>query len=82
MFVFFLCFQNHQKNITEAELNAVEDKLRKDSNKSFDNFVEFLFYPEEAIRLYLQSNSHVLKLREIQEEEIKQIEGHIIFEKY
>ncbi len=68
-----------RKKITEAEYEAAADKLREQSNKVFGNLVEHLFYPEEAIRAFLKSGSHVLKLRQYEKDEIRQISGHNVF---
>lgn len=68
-----------RKNITSAEYKARSSRLRSKSNRVFDNMVEEIFYPEEAVRIFLKSRSHVIKLKKYSEEEIQQIKGYKIF---
>lgn len=74
-----ISYSLERKEITEEEYDIAEEKLREQYDRGFDNIVEYLFYPHEAIRAFLKSRSHVLKLRKYGKEEIRQIEGHKLF---
>jgi hypothetical protein len=60
----------------EMERNKAEDKLRERHKGNFNNIVEYYFYPNEAIRLFLKSRSPVLKLKEYSSEKMQEISGH------
>lgn len=66
------------KDFSEKERDIASDQLRKRHHRGFDNLIEYLFYPNEAIRLFLKSSSPVLKLMEYDNDEIKNITGHKI----
>ena len=59
----------------QHEFESVSKKLRHESNKRFDNLIDLLYYPEQAVHQFLKSRSHVLKLRSVSEEELDTIEG-------
>lgn len=68
-----------RKEITEEEYNSAADKLREKHDRNFGNIVEYVFYPHEAIRAFLKSRSHVLKLRKYEKDGIRQIAGYKLF---
>lgn len=71
-----------RKKITEKQYDATANKLRKQYKGEFGNILEYYSYPHEAIRAYLRARSHVLKLREYRDVEIKQLNGTVIFEEH
>lgn len=75
-----IAYSLKRKVITEKKYNALAAKLRNEHKGSFGNHTEYYFYPHTAIHIFLKSGSHVLKLREYVEEEMKQIEGYLAFE--
>ncbi|MRG45407.1 hypothetical protein GFS24_09790 [Chitinophaga sp. SYP-B3965] len=68
-----------RKEITEKEYDLAAGKLRKEHGRGFGNIVEYYSYPKEAIRSFLKSRSHVLKLRTDTKDEIEQIAGYKLF---
>jgi hypothetical protein len=74
-----LAYSLRQKEITDEEYESAADKLREQYSRGFGNMVEDLFYPYEAIRTFLKSRSHVLKLTKYEKDEIKQIVGYRLF---
>lgn len=75
-----IAYSLSRKKMTEKQYDAAADKLRKQHKGAFGNIVAYYSYPHEAIRAYLKARSHVLKLREYQDADIKQLNGIIIFE--
>lgn len=68
-----------RKEITDNEYDSAADKLRKEYGRGFGNMVEYIFYPHEAIRAFLKSGSHILKLRKYEKDEMRQITGYTLF---
>jgi hypothetical protein len=65
-----------RKEITKEEYDSAADKLREKYGRGFGNMVEYLFYPHEAIRVFLKARSYVLKLVKYEKNEIQQIVGY------
>jgi hypothetical protein len=68
-----------RKEITKNEYDLAARKLREEYGRGFGNMVERIFYPHEAIRVFLKSRSHVLKLRKYEKDEMQQITGYTLF---
>jgi len=66
------------KGFSEKERDMAENEIRKQYKGNFSNIVEYIFYPNTAIRLFLKSRSPVLKLREYSKDEITNVVGHSI----
>lgn len=76
----YIAYSICPKGFTEAEREIAERALRRRHHRNFDNIVESIFYPEEAVRLFLKAGSPVLKLKQYSADEIKVIDGYKVFE--
>ncbi|MBL0913822.1 MAG: hypothetical protein IBJ09_15760 [Bacteroidia bacterium] len=68
-----------RKKISDSEYDKRSDKLRLKSTKVLGNIVEYYMYPHEAVRAFLQSGVHALKLREYTSEDINYLDGLIFW---
>lgn len=75
-----IAYSMRSKGFTREEKRIAENELRQRHHGNFSNMVEKIFYPEEAVRLFLKAKSPVLKLKLYTIEEIRAMEGHIILE--
>lgn len=73
-----IAYSLDSKGFSKSEYNIAANNLRKQHKAGFDNIVEGIAYPHEAIRLFLKSRSPILKLRHYSKEETKSIVGHKI----
>ncbi|CAL1520328.1 hypothetical protein [Chitinophaga sp. MM2321] len=71
-----VAYSLNRKKITNKEYRSASNKLRQQYSGTLGNIVEYHSYPHEAIRAFLKSGSHVLKLRKYEKDEIVQIEGY------
>jgi len=76
-----IAYALESKGLSKKESKLIESELRKQHRGAFNNIVEFLYYPGEAINLFLKSRSPILKLRQYTKEEIKEISGHRILQR-
>ncbi|WP_300599963.1 hypothetical protein [Niabella sp.] len=74
-----IAYSLNRKNITKKAYRAAAERLRKENTSTLGNLIDYLFYPHEAIRFFLKSRSHTLKLRKYETNEIEQVKGYIIF---
>lgn len=76
----YIAYSVRSKGFTEEECEIAEQALRQRHYRDFNNIVESLYYPEEAVRLFLKAGSPVLKLTQYSADEIKAIDGYKVFE--
>jgi DNA-binding Lrp family transcriptional regulator len=69
-----------KKKMSEKEYQKISRKLIAKSKKRFYNMIDRLFYPETAIYETLKSRSHILKLRKVEDEDIENIKGYLLFD--
>lgn len=74
-----IAYSLSRKEITKEEYDLAADELRKEHGRGFGNIIEYYSYPQEAIRSFLKSRSHVLKLRMYTKDEMEEITGHKLF---
>ena len=68
-----------RKSISEKEYDELSYELRSKSNKPIYSIIEQLMYPETAIYKKLKAGSHILKLRNVREYELENIQGQLLF---
>ncbi|WP_028978595.1 hypothetical protein [Sporocytophaga myxococcoides] len=68
------------KKMNPYEFDNLTWQLIRKSKRGFSNILDELTYPETAINEFLKSRSHILKLRKVKDDEIWNIEGHVIFD--
>lgn len=74
-----IAYTLYRKRLTEKQYNNISYQLRKEFKGIFGNILEEISYPSKAVKLFLQSRSKVLKLREYEPEDLQKLNGHIIF---
>jgi len=75
-----VAFALNRKNVTADEYELAADILRGERNVAIGNYVEYVFYPHIAIQKFLKSGSRILKLKQFSTDEIRQLEGTVIFD--
>jgi len=75
-----LLYTLKRKEMSDKQYDEVCQRLVEKSKKQFYNYVTELYYPELAIYETLKSRSHVLKLRKVEDSEIKNVKGHLLYE--
>jgi len=68
-----------RKEMSEEEYNEVSWKLIRISKKRFYNIIDQLSYPETAIHEMLKSRSHILKLRKVEDRDMDNIKGYLLY---
>lgn len=74
-----LAFSLIRKPISEKEYDELSYALISKSNKPIYSIIEEVMYPETAIYKKLKAGSHILKLRNVREDELENIQGHLLF---
>ncbi len=69
-----------RKPISEKDFKIAFDKLIREHKGVFDNNALLFGYPQKSVVDFLKSRSPALKISLYREDEIKEIEGHIVFE--
>lgn len=67
------------KDLSEQEYEAIADSLRERRTRNFDNYTQYLAYPETALHQFLKSRSHILKLDRVELDEMAIIEGEVVY---
>lgn len=65
--------------ITPNECTSMIFDLNKKRNNTANNIIDYLFYPNLKIKLFLKSRSHILKLQEASIEEVQSIKGYTLY---
>ncbi len=73
-----IAYTTTRKNISTVTYRDVANRLRAAHIDNFGNIVKYHTYPLEALRLFLKSQSKVLKLQAYAAQDIQELVGHIL----